>query len=245
MRWVLLLLLTRTASMAAAVAPLPEIKTGTHPQPIEIWETPWYPGFISTSVAFLVGEVGDDATSGVQTTPQQTVMWEKCDVSVESAFGHLEQIEGIKTAKLICSQEGSPYVPVDPEWGRIRHLKKGQRILILLYEHEGASFGHEAIIELTAATRTLPEILRRTAFDPLQFTDEDWVVVEAASSILHDQLLEIRTLRREMNEEESREHMQTAMTIAAMLGATIVLVFVVLRFRHKRREDSPSQNPTT
>lgn len=235
MRWLLLLLLG-TACMAA---PLPELKTGTHPQPIEIWETHWYPGFVSSSVAFVVGEAGE-ATSEVQTTPQQTVMWERCDLRVESAYGHLEGIEGIKTAKLICSQEGSPYVPVDPEWGRIRHLKKGQKVLLLLHEHEGPSFGYEAVIELTEATRTLPDILRRTAFEPSQFTDEDLVVVEAASSLLHGQLVEERGLLREAHEKEMPERGLTTYAITA--GASVMGVLVLSRLLRGIRQQRLRQS---
>ncbi|HEY1050289.1 MAG TPA: hypothetical protein VGE39_11060 [Prosthecobacter sp.] len=234
MRW-LLLLITGTACLAGPAAPLPEIKTGTHPEPIEIWETPWYSGFISTSMAFLVGEVGD-ATSEIQTSPQQTVMWERCDLRVESAFGQLEGIQGIKEAKLICSQEGSPYVAVDPEWGRIRHLKKGQRILLLLHEHEGPSFGYEAIIELTEATRALPDMLRRTACMPSQFTDEDLVVVEAASPLLHDQLVEERAHWREAYEEETPERSLAAyaLTGAASTAGVLALSRMWRRSRQHR-----------
>lgn len=233
MRWLLLLMFTGVAALGA---PLPEIKTGTHPQPIEIWETPWYSGSVSTSVAFLVGEAGE-ATSEVQPTPQQTLMSETCAVRVESAFGQLEQIQGIKVARLKSSQEGSPYVPVDPAWGRIRHLKKGQKILLLLHDHEGPSFGYEAIIELTEATRTLPDILRRTACRPSQFTDEDLVVVEAASSLLHDQVDEERSMWREDQRAEASENRLT--TYALTAGASVAGVLAVLASRLILRRRSP------
>lgn len=234
MRW-LLLLIAGTACMAAPAAPLPQINTGTHPQPIEIWETPWFSGFISTSVAFLVGEVSD-VTSEIRTAPQQTTMWETCDVRVESACGHLEQIQGIKLAKLICSEEGSPYVPVAPEWGRIRHLKKGQRILLLMHEHEGPSFGFEALIELTEATRTLPEILQRTACKPSEFTDKDLLVVEAASSLLHDQLVKERAIWRELHKEDMPERSLATYTLAAAASVMGVLAISYLVRRIGKRD---------
>lgn len=240
MRW-LLLLTTGTACMAAPVAPLPEIQVGTHPGPIEVWETPWYSGFISTSQAFLVGEVGD-VSSEIRTAPQQTTMWETCDLRVESAFGHLEQIQGIKLAKLICSQEGSPYVPVDPEWGRIRHLKKGQRILLLIHEHEGPSFGCETVIELTETTRTLPEILRRTACKPSEFTDGDLQVVEAASPLLHDQLVKERTIWRELHKEDKPERSLAtyALTAGASVMGVLAIFYLVRRMRKRGlRQSTP------
>lgn len=186
MRWLLLLMFT---GVAAFGAPLPEIKTGTHPQPIEIWETPWCSGSVSTSLAFLVGEAGG-ATFEVQTTPQQTLMSETCDVRVESAFGQLAHIHGIAVARLKSSQEASPYVPLDPGWGRIRHLQKGQKILLLIHDHEGPSFGHEALVPLTDATKDLPDILRRTGFSPGRFTAGDLQVLQMASPHLHDQVLQ-------------------------------------------------------
>lgn len=199
MRWLLLMF----TGVAALGAPLPEIKTGSHPQPIEIWETPCYSGSVPTSAAFLVGEAGETA-SEVQTTPQQTLMSETCDVRVESAFGQLEQIQGIQVARLKSSQEGSPYVPVDPAWGRIRHLKKGQKILLLLHDHEGPSFGHEALIVLTDGTKHLPDILRRTGFIPSKFTHADLQVLKLASPLLHDQVLqEGASERQKLSQEEN------------------------------------------
>lgn len=241
MRWPMLLLITATASMAATVAPLPEIETGTHPQPIEIWENSSHPSLISGSAAFLVGEV-DEVSSEVQTTPQQTLMSETCDVHVESAFGHLAQIQGIKMARLKASQEGSPYVPVDPEWGHLRHLTKGQKILVLLHDDKGPSFGSEALIKLTDATRKLPAILRRTAFTPSEFTDQDLKVVQAASLPLHDRLAEERTIWREVHEKEMPENNLTTYALTALASVAGVLVcFRLMRQMKKRalRQSAP------
>ncbi|MGV3659823.1 MAG: hypothetical protein ACO1TE_06555 [Prosthecobacter sp.] len=228
----MLLLLMGTACMAA---PLPEIRTGTRGQAIEIPETYWYSGFVDASAAFLVGEVGE-VSSDVRTTPQQTWLSESCEVRVESAFGQLAHIEGIKQATLTSGHPNSPYEPVDPKWGRLRHLKKGQKILLLLHEYEGGPcFGSEALIELTEATRTLPEILRRTALLPEQFTDEDLEVLKAAAPGLHAQLHEKRALWQEFMEEEAQKRRPALGFIIGGLAAIALLAFAAHKVVQNRR----------
>ncbi|MFO1483651.1 MAG: hypothetical protein U1F71_09875 [Verrucomicrobiaceae bacterium] len=102
----------------------------------------------------------------------------------------MEHVEGITTAKLMAGYENSPYEPVDSNWGRLRHLQKGRRILVLLHEYEGApSFGFEALIELAPELEDLPSILRRTGFDPVCFTESDFAVLKVASPLFYKQTI--------------------------------------------------------
>jgi len=185
------------ALLTARGEPLPEIKLGVDGRMIEISMTPWYSGFISTSRAFVAGKV-IEAASEVQTSPQQTWLSESCVIRVERAFGALKQLEGVSVAKLTAGYEYSPYLPVEPQWGRLGHLKKNQRILVLLHEYEGdPCFGSEALIEIAYGIEDLPRILRRTAFDPTRFTEADLAVVKLASPLLHDQLAAEADISRE------------------------------------------------
>lgn len=199
----LVLLFVVAICLSARGEPLPEMKVGTSDRMIEIPMTSWYSGFISTSEAFLAGTVME-VSSEVETTPQQTWLSESCVVRVERAFGHLKEIEGISTARLSVGHDHSPYEPVDPNWGRLRHLQKGRRILVLLHEYEGGPcFGSEALIEFSREIQDLPRILRRTGFDPARFTDADLAVVRLASPLFHDQLVAEAEIRREMSEDDA------------------------------------------
>ena len=193
----LTLLFATAACVHAHGEPLPEIKSGTSGKMIEVSMTPWYPGFVSTSKAFVAGKVIDVA-SKVQTSPQQTWLSESCVLRVERAFGHLRQLEGVSTVKLSAGSEHSPYTAVEPQWGRLRHLKKDQRVIVLLHEHDGeACFGSEALIEFAKGIEDLPRILRRTRFDPARFTDADLEVVRLASPLFYEQLAAEAGIRRE------------------------------------------------
>lgn len=196
------ILLVIASSLVALGEPLPEIKTGTSDQEVEIYMTPWYSGVVSTSGAFLTGTVME-TSSKVQTSPRQTWLSESCVIRVERAFGRMEHVEGITAAKLMAGYENSPYEPVDPNWGRLRHLQKGRRILVLLHEYEGApSFGFEALIELAPGLEDLPSILRRTGFEPTRFTESDLAVLKLASQIFHDQLAAEAEIRREIGQDD-------------------------------------------
>lgn len=167
--------------------------------------TPWYSGFISTSQAFFTGTV-IDVSSAVDISPRQTWLSESCTVRVEHAFGRMTQIEGIATAKLTAGYESSPYEPVDPQWGRLRHLQKGRRVLVLLHEYEGdPCFGADALIEFDQQIQDLPRILRRTGFNPAIFTRSDLAVVKTASPLLYEQLAVEAEVRGEIEDDTATE----------------------------------------
>ncbi len=195
----LVLVITTFASLTVH-GELPEVKMGD--RDIAIHMMPWYCGFVSTSPAFLSGTVVE-TTSEVSRSPRQTWLSESCVIRVDAAFGHMDKLEGIGTATLRAGYENPLSEPVDPKWGTLRHLKKNQRILLLLEEYEDSpSFGFEALIELTPELEALPDILRRTRGDPTNFTTSDLAVVKRASQILHDQLVTEAEIRSGIQQDD-------------------------------------------
>lgn len=212
------------AILTARSEPLPEIKLGTSGRMIEISMTPWYPGHLSSSTAFVAGKV-IEVDSEVRTTPQQTWLSESCVIRVERAFGVLKQLEGASVAKLEAGYEHSPYLPVEPQWGRLRHLKKDQRILVLLHEYEGEpSFGSNALIEFAKGIEDLPRILRRTGFDPAGFTASDLTVLKAASPQFHDEVIAVAEIYRESGRDDPAWLNQLVLGIVAGFLALLLTV---------------------
>jgi hypothetical protein len=200
----LVLLFATAAFLTARGEPLPAIKVGSSDRTIEIYLDPWYSGFVSTSIAFLTGKVVE-TSSEVQTSPRETWLSESCVIQVERAFGRFKELEGISKARLRAGYPHSPYEPADPQWGRLRHLQKGRRILVLLHEDEGGELavGFEAVIEFSSEIEDLPRILRRTGFNPAHFTDSDLAVIKLASQIFHDQLVAGAEIRRDIGQDDA------------------------------------------
>lgn len=248
-RWTLLFLTSTTLCLAGSGAPLPEIKVGTREPPVVIQRAVHQPGQLSQAQAMLVGEVVKTAEE-VVTTPQNVALSESCEVRVEAAFGRCDAIEGIKRAVLESHEDHSPYVPVEPGWGKLRHLKEGQKIVLLLngvkekdaqgqaQENEALSFGAEMLLEVAAApaeTRLLPEILRRTGFDPGLFTADDLLVLKAASPFLHEQVL------KEGEAERARRQAPKEGWPMGMLAAILMASGGVIWWRWKT---SAGERPT-
>lgn len=233
MRW-LALLLTSTTCFAGYGGPLPEIKVGTSHREMVIHGATWYSGSLSDSRAFLVGTV-TDVTAEVQTKPQQTWLAESCTLRVQAAFGHLQQLAGIEFAKLQAGYENSPYVPIDEDWGKLRHLKQGQQVLVLLHLHEGEPcFGVETLMVLHEDIHLLPDILRRTALLSTEFTTDDLMVLQRASPFLYKQALAETTLEREMYAEESKLRRESLKLLTGMAGLGALGVFVIYKVLRKR-----------
>lgn len=239
MRWLVLLLFVDASQHASVhAAALPEIETGTRKEAVAIERDPWHSGCLSDSNAVLVCEVVD-ASFDVQSTPQKVSLAEWCDVQVIAAFGHRDQVRGIAQARLQSKDEQSPYVSVDPEWGRLRHLKKGRTMVVLLHTHEQhLSFGEEMLLEINAENSTLPDVLRRTALDPSQFTEEDLEVLARSSPFLHRQVLKEGAAGRARLAHEAGQRARMRNITFAALGALILVLLV-------RRNRARAQNPTT
>ena len=234
-RCLLLLLLSFTLGAAAGkTPPLPQIRTGTRDKPLWIAEADWYTGSILSSDAFVVGEVVD-VSSDIQTTPQQTTLSETCDLVVNRVFGRMDDIAGIKLARLTKTVVASPYVPTEPGWRRLSQLKKGQQVLVLLHEYEGnPCFGSEGLVELTDSTRTLPTILQRTAFQAMEFTDADLQVLKAASRPLHAEVADFRSQLSSAKGPENERELPMMAVLAVSSGALMVGVGWLVRRRLKR-----------
>lgn len=219
MRW-LAWLFTGTTCLAGYGGPLPEIAVGTGGRELVIQSVPRLPEK-GDSQTFLVGTVTEVAAEEDR-QPQQTRLAESCMLRVDSAYGYLDQIAGVETAVLQASYEQSPYVPIDEDWGRLWHFKKGQRLIVILHRSEGSPcFDVEELMVLDERTASLPEILRRTALLPEEFTDDDLEVLKVASPLLHRRFFAESAGARAMRTEGARrmrDWMMAAAGIFALVG---------------------------
>ena len=227
MRWLTFFSLSTTC-LAGYGGPLPEIKVGTTSREMTIVETDRDHRQFVTSKAFLVGTVVN-VEGEVETTPRETTLSEACTLKVESAFGYLDDIQGISSLKLISTSTQSPYVPIENDWGRLQHLKPQQRIAVLLSEDEwGLSFAPEALVDVGHKDE-LPGMLQRTAFCPIEFTDQELQLLKSAWPWLHDQVFADTAIEREMFAAESLSRRRTMIKLAAIAGLVILAVFVGIR----------------
>jgi hypothetical protein len=231
MRWLIWLCIS-TSCLAVSSGPLPEIKVGTSQRVLEVHAVPRGLDKGTNQPTFLVGTITDVAAEEDR-QPQQTGLSETCTLHVESAFGYMDQVVDIQTAVLKASYEQSPYVPIDENWGKLWHFKKGQKLLVILHLHEGKpSFDLEELMVLNEHTASLPDILRRTALQLQAFTDADLEVLKLASPFLHQQILEHTVPAREAHAYESMQQSQPMKNLA-IICALVVLGVVVIWKLHK------------
>ena len=239
-RW-LAWLFTGTTCLAGQGVPLPEIAVGSSGRERIIQSAPRLPEK-GAPPAFLVGTVMEVAAEEDR-QPQQTRLSESCTLQVESAYGHLEEVGGIQTAVLKADYEQSPYVPIDEDWGRLWHFKKGQRVIVILHRSDGEPcFDGEELMLLNERTASLSEILRRTALLSQEFTEDDLEVLKEASPSWHRRFFAESAGARAARAEEARRRREV------MLAAVGVCVLVVLGgwgVRRMRRVQPPPQKPTT
>jgi hypothetical protein len=219
MRWIAWLF-TGTTCLAGYGGPLPEIEIGTSQRDMVVHGSPRLPegGMCQT---FLVGTV-KEVSAEEDRQPQRIKLSESCTLHIEAAYGYLPQVIGISTAILKASYEQSPYALIEEDWGRLWHFKKGHRLLVILHMSEGEPcFDSEELMALNERTMVLPDILRRTALLPEEFTDADLEVLKLASPNLHQRFLGETAVEREMFAEESRRRrgaMSTAAGICVMIA---------------------------
>jgi hypothetical protein len=229
MRW-LAWLFTGTTCLAGYGGPLPEIKVGTSLREMVIQGAPRLPEGGMTRT-FLIGTVTEVAAEEDR-QPQETRLSESCTLQVESAYGYLEQIVGIKTAVLKASYEQSPYVPIDEDWGKLWHFKKGQKLLVIFHLAEGKPcFDMEELMVLNERTAALPDILRRTALLPQEFTDADLEVLKKASPNLHQRYLAETAEERAMHAYESMRRREAMKKIAGICALVVLGVVVICKLR--------------
>ncbi|MFZ2280216.1 MAG: hypothetical protein WAW39_20625 [Prosthecobacter sp.] len=230
MRW-LAWLLTGTTCLAGYGGPLPEIAVGTGGRELVIQSAPRLPAN-GAAQAFLLGTVTEVAAEEDR-QPQQTRLSESCTLRVDSAYGYLDQIAGVQTAVLQASYEQSPYVPIDEDWGRLWHFKKGQRLIVILHRSEGAPcFDVEELMVLDDRTATLPEILRRTALLPEEFTDDDLEVLKVASPSLHRRVFAESAGARAIRAEGARRWREGMMAAAGICALLVLGVWGICKRRH-------------
>ncbi|WP_397381796.1 hypothetical protein [Prosthecobacter sp.] len=230
MRW-LAWLFTGTTCLAGYGGPLPEISVGAGGRELVIQSAPRLPEN-EASQAFLVGTVTEVAAEEDR-QPQQTRLSESCMLHVDSAYGYRDQIVGVQTAVLKADYEQSPYVPIDEDWGRLWHFKKGQRLLVILHRSEGAPcFDVEELMVLNERTATLPEILRRTAMLSEEFTDDDLEVLKVASPLLHQRVFAESAGERAMRAEGARRRREVIM---ASVGICVLVVLGAWGIRKRRK----------
>lgn len=230
MRW-LAWLFTGTTCLAGYGGPLPEIAVGTGGRELVIQSAPRLPAN-GASQTFLVGTVTEVAAEEDR-QPQQTRLSESCMLHVDSAYGYLDQVVGVQSAVLKADYEQSPYVPIDEDWGRLWHFKKGQRLLVILHRSEGAlCFDVDELMVLNERTAALPEILRRTAMLPEEFTDEDLEVLKVASPLLHRRFFAESAGVRAMRAEGARRRREVIMT---GVGVCVLVVLGAWGIRKRRK----------
>jgi len=231
MRWIAWLL-TGTTCLAGYGGPLPEIVLGTSQQEMVVHGSPRPPEG-GMSQTFLVGTV-TEVSAEEDRQPQRIKLSESCTLRVESAYGYLSQVTGIRTAVLKASYEQSPYALIEEDWGKLWHFKKGQRLIVILHLSKGEPcFDSEELMALNENTASLPGILRRTALSPYEFTDDELEVLKQASPFLCQQILAETAAEREMYAKESRGR-RDAMKKAAGILALVVLGAWGIRRMRKR-----------
>ncbi|MCX6849707.1 MAG: hypothetical protein NTY98_12370 [Verrucomicrobia bacterium] len=230
MRW-LAWLFTGTTCLAGYGGPLPEIAVGTGGPELVIQSAPRLPEK-GASQTFLVGTVTEVAAEEDR-QPQQTRLSESCTLQVDSAYGYLEQVVGIQTAVLKADYEQSPYVPIDEDWGKLWHFKKGQRLLVILHLDRGKPcFDAEELMVLDERTALLPEFLRRTAMIPEEFTDDDLEVLKLASPLLYQRVFAESAGERAMRAEGARRRREVMM---AVVGVCVLVVLGAWGIRKRRK----------
>lgn len=240
MRW-LAWLFTGTTCLAGQGAPLHEISVGTGGRELVIQNAPRLPEK-GAPPAFLVGTVMEVAAEEDR-QPQQTRLSESCTLHVDSAYGALEEVVGIQTAVLKAEYEQSPYVPIDEDWGRLWHFKKGQRLIVILHLDRGKPcFDVEELMVLNERTAALPEILRRTALLPEEFTEDDLEVLKEASPSWHRRVFAESAGARAARAEGARRRREVIM---AAVGVCVLVVLGGWGVRRMRRIQPPPQKPTT
>lgn len=229
MRWLAGLFFSATC-LAGYGGPLPEIKVGTSQREMVVYGPPRLPEE-GWGRAFLVGTVVDVAAE-VKTLPQRLELTESCTLHVDAAFGFLEQCIGIKTAVLKAGYEQSPYAPAGDDWGKLWHFKQGQRLLVILHLSEGEPcFDAEELMVLDERTAALPDILRRTALLPSEFTDADLEVLRLASPFLHQQFFAETAEERALRAQMARRRRNAMMLVAGVFVLVLLVILIIRKLR--------------
>ncbi len=229
MRWIAWLF-TGTTCLAGYGGPLPEIVVGNSQREMVVEGAP-RSSEVGASPTFLVGTV-TEVSAEEDRQPQRIKLSESCSLRVESAYGLLPQVAGIQAAVLKASYEQSPYVPIDEDWGKLWHFKKGQRLIVILHPSEREPcFDSEELMVLNEGTASLPDILRRTALLPAEFTDDDLEVLKVASPFLHRRVLAESAGERAKRAERAKRRRDVMMAVAGICVVAVLGAWGIRRMR--------------
>lgn len=235
MRWIARILLLASTVCAQEGQYYRDIPIGMVPKEIEIPTAYWFAGDLSHTDAVVVGEVLE-VTSEVKQSASQVLPEEACTIRIDSMFGTMPELAGATTVKLHASYVHDTYLQLEPDWGVYRFLNRGQRVMALIHRYEGGpAIGGDVLIQLTEKTRSLPEILKRTQFDPVNFTDADLAVLRAASPPMYEDMVVRVHYLREAGEEERKNSMVSAYEWLAIAGTVLILLAVAGCILKKRK----------
>uniref|UniRef100_UPI0037838290 hypothetical protein n=1 Tax=Prosthecobacter sp. TaxID=1965333 RepID=UPI0037838290 len=192
----------------------------------------WYEGHVTSSEAALVGEVVK-VDSHVEQSPSQVLPKESCLIRVDEIIGSSPELQGATTAKLVANHIHDTYQQLEPDWGLYRHLRAGQKVLVLIHRYENdVAVGSDALLVLTEANRALPESLQRTHFDPVKFTDADLALWKAASPRQHEHLMGMVTYAREQQALGDVTTLEWLALAGVGLTLGLVVVWIVRKTVH-------------
>ncbi|MCF7787189.1 MAG: hypothetical protein K9N47_13765 [Prosthecobacter sp.] len=237
MRWLLLLGWT-TCCMAQVSRPPPVIPLGTSPKEVEIYtESHGYARFTSSD-AILIGMV-TSSTSQVRQSPAEILLEETCTLRIEAMYGRMPDLAGATSVRFHTSDEHDKYQQLEPDWGTYRHLREGQRVVVLLNDRDGPEICIHGLIMIHEAAKTLPDILRRTGCDASRFTSADLAVLNAASPLFYDEVVVIADVMASLRSDE-------AAFLNRLVGVCMALFFGgILCVDCARRQQLSAQKPTT
>ena len=173
MRWLALLLM---------------VPLGATSKEVEIPCTTWYEGHITTTDAIVIGEVVQ-AESEVIQSPGKALLKESCVLRIQEVIGESPKLHAATTVRLSKEHPHDLYEQIDPGWGDYRHMRAGQKAVLLVHFYENdVAIGSDAVIVLNAETQSLPGILRRTGLDCSRYTNADLAVWKTASPRMYLEL---------------------------------------------------------
>jgi hypothetical protein len=214
MRWLVLLLM---------------VPLGAASKEVEVPCTTWYEGHVTTTDVIVIAEVVQ-AESEVIQSPGKALLKESCVLRIQEVIGESPKLQSATTVRLSKEHPHDLYEQIDPGWGDYRHLRAGQKAVLLIHFYENdVAIGSDAVIVLNTETRSLPEILRRTGLDYSFLTDAELAVWKAASPRMYPELAARVAYERERREDERRKA-GLAWTGWLALGSIImVMMFAVSR----------------
>ena len=214
MRWLVLLLM---------------VPLGAASKEVEVPCTTWFEGHVTTTDVIVIAEVVQ-AESEVIQSPGKALLKESCVMRIEEMIGESPKLQSATTVRLSKEHPHDLYEQIDPGWGDYRHLRAGQKAVLLVHHYENnVAIGSDAVIVLNAETQSLPGILRRTGLDCSRYTNADLAVWKAASPRMYPELGARVAYERELREEERRKSGLTWTEWLALGSIIIVMMFAVSR----------------